>query len=585
MLDQQNAKDVEVTASEESDDFVDVEMTQKIELNLDNQQDLTDTVHNILSNEINIVDLFKKKSLFFKKVSPDDYVKSGSRGSVISSIATLENDSKLQDLNNTYEVKQKLAEGGHGIVRSAFDKILRRDVIVKSAKSFDEEKGVLKDQNLFVSEARIMAKLDHPAIAPIYGMYSDSQNKLHLTMKHIQGKTLKEYLRDISVLYQHDGVEKYNEMSSILNRIGYLIRVCEAVEYAHCKGVIHRDLKPENIIIGSFGEVYVMDWGIACLFAPDESPDSKHMTEIGLHFRCELAGTPCYIAPELIRGGLSSPQSDIFSLGMILFEIVTLTRSVPGNTINEVFKNILGGNLKPYKHHFLKNRLSDDLKAIIAKATTPDMLKRYETAGDMAKDLKNYLIHNETIARPYNFSRRCLRWISHHLMFSFSMILILSLCLAVITLYGLHVQNIFINKQKTKESMLAYFQHEAVKRSTKLNYTVSYIENQLTNLSHHVKSIFNISDRNHVDVTTSLLKTDHFKKANSSLLEKKTAAVTTMIKHMFDISNLKLKKQSGSNAELAIIEISLALDNGSILFYHGDKKDAKKCCLKKIFFI
>ena len=598
MSDSKNKKDPESTVIITPNACVSVEMTQKIKF------DYTDVVSNdgtkttfvpaSRENDKGLSSLFSKRHFFTKKSLPDDYVKASPVACIISSISALEKGLKIQDINDNYILKQQIAEGAQGIVMTGFDKSLKRNIIVKSTKPDTDQDHAVKDKNFFVSEARIMAQLDHPSIAPIYGMFSDPENRLHLTMKHIHGRTMKNYLQGICTLYQRDGVDKYAEKDSILNRIEYLIRVCEAVDYAHCKGVIHRDLKPENIIIGSYGEIYVMDWGLACLLAPEEYPASRHLTEIGLHLRCELAGTPCYIAPELIRGGLTSPQSDIFSLGMILFEIVTLTRAVPGNTLEEVFRNILKRNYNPFKHRFLKTKLSDDLNAIIAKATSPALSRRYKTANDMARDLRSYLMRKETMARPDNFIRKCLRGIGNHAVITSSVILSSLLLLTVIALYGLHSQNILINRQKRREAVLTNFQYELLKRSDKLSYAIRYFENQLTNLANHSKHILTSNKSNvntdyiyslsYSDKTVPGISVKNMIGKSMNLRDKKKMVLSEMLKRMMFVSNLKFKdytekssEQTEITKEKPVVGVFSGLKDGSILAYYGDSNFSKTC--------
>jgi serine/threonine-protein kinase len=325
-----------------------------------------------------------------------------------------------------------------------------------------------------------MAQLDHPSIIPLYGLHCGAESKLHLAMKHIHGKTLQKYLKDIIILYEREGADNFDEKRSISTRIEYLIKVCEAVDYAHSKGVIHRDLKPENIMIGNYGEVYVMDWGLACLLKPEDETDAKDNKE-----KVELVGTPCYIAPELIAGSSSySPQSDIFSLGMILFEIVTLTRAVSGKTVSEVLKNIVHSNYSPFKHRFLKAKLPGDLKAIFEKAVCPAPSLRYKSAHDMAEDLKLYLMREETVARPDNIFRKCTRAMINHKLITSLVILCILLCLSASTIYSLSKQNALIKEQKIREAMLASFQSEFAKRAHKMEKIFFYFKTQLANLSH-----------------------------------------------------------------------------------------------------
>lgn len=571
----------------EQNKVVDVEMTQKIDFNYRETfaAEVTTQTFSISSKKLksgNIGNLFRRSFAFARKLVPDDYVKSSSIACMISSIPALEKDVKLPDIHDNFVLKDKIAEGAQGVVWTGFDKSLKRDIIVKTAKSGDDGE-LSKDNNFFVSEARIMAQLDHPAIAPIYGMFSDSTERLHLTMKHIHGRTLKDYLKGITILYQQDGVGKYAEKDSILTRIEYLIRVCEAVDYAHCKGVIHRDLKPENILVGSHGEIYVMDWGLACLLSPEEYPNSRHLTEIGLHLRCELAGTPCYIAPELIRGGLISAQSDIFSLGMILFEIVTLTRAVPGTSINEVFRNILERRYNPFRHRFLKDKLPGDLKAIIAKATSPSLSRRYKSARDMARDLRSYLMHREISARPDNLMRKCLRAIGGHAMITASIILSALLILTVVALYGLHSQNILISKQKTREAMLTHFQYGVTQRANRINNAVRYLENHLMDMVSHCEYVFGHktagADNSYVHPLGYTGKVNQEDAAG-----KKEIILSEILKHMLTTCNAKFKnytlgnerRKSGSHDKI-VIGAFIGFTDGSILTYPKGRKYSEEC--------
>ncbi len=467
-------------------DPADVELTQKI--NVDREAVIgSDEKEALISKimekqneeEANTSSSLTGRSVFTRKRITDDYVKSSTLVSAIDSIPPLEDGLKLQDVNYNYELKNKFSEGAQGIIRTAFDKSLKRDIVVKSLK-LDEEEHARHDADLFVSEARIMAQLDHPSIIPLYGLHCGAESKLHLAMKHIHGKTLQKYLKDIILLYEREGVTSFDEKRSISTRIEYLIKVCEAIDYAHSKGVIHRDLKPENIMIGNYGEVYVMDWGLACLLKSKEETSGENTKD-----KFELVGTPCYIAPELITGDSPySPQSDIFSLGMILFELATLTRAVGGKTINEVLKNIVKANYSPFKHRFLKGSLSNDLKAIFEKAVCPVPSQRYKSAHDMAEDLKLYLMSEETTARPDDIFRKCIRAMINHKLITSLVILCILLCLSASTIYSLNEQNTLIKGQKVREAMLASFQSEFAKRAHKMEKIFFYFKTQLANLSH-----------------------------------------------------------------------------------------------------
>jgi eukaryotic-like serine/threonine-protein kinase len=430
-----------------------------------------------------------EKSVFTKKRITDDYVKSNSLLYTINSIPPLEDDLELQDVNYNYELKDQFSEGAQGIIRTAFDKSLKREIVVKSLKGDDTEERSQKSKTLFVSEARIMAQLDHPSIVPLYGLHSGDESKLHLAMKHIHGKTLQQYLLDIIDLYKNEGVENFDEKRSMATRIEYLIKVCEAIDYAHCKGVIHRDIKSENIMIGNYGEVYVMDWGLACLFS-NEASSAKTLKKAGKNSKRELVGTPCYMAPELIVGGAGSRQSDIFALGMVFFEIVTLQRAAGGKTVNEVFKSIINRHYCPFNHRFLKRKLPNDLKAIFEKAIYPHMSRRYKTANEMAEDLRLYLMREETVARPDNILRKCMRTMINHKMITSIVILSLLLCFAGVSIYSLYNQNILVHQQKEREGMLANFQYDVSKKAGNMESIFAHFKSKLANLGYSAGDLF-----------------------------------------------------------------------------------------------
>jgi eukaryotic-like serine/threonine-protein kinase len=542
------------------------------------------------------------KSIFSRKRITDDYVKASSILSTIDSIPPLKDKLELQNVNDNYELKNQFSEGAQGIISTAFDKSLKRDIVVKSLKVDEVEEHARQDESLFVSEARIMAQLDHPSIIPLYGLHCGAESRLHLAMKHIHGKTLQKYLQDIIILYEREGIESFDEKRSIATRIEYLIKVCEAIDYAHCKGVIHRDLKPENIMIGNYGEVYVMDWGLACLLEPEKCTNDEHTTEVGKHSKNELVGTPCYIAPELIQGGSCSPQSDIFSLGMILFEIITLERAAVGKTVKEVLKNIVNLNYCQFKHRFLKNKLPHDLKAIIDKATCPYLSQRYKTADEMAKDLKLYLMREETIARPDNILRRCVRAMINHKMITSVVILSTLLCLASSTIYGLHSQNALMKEQEIREAMLTSFQANVSQRAHKMERIFFYFNTQLATLAYHAGRIL----KRKADTNIKIYNLDDFQSASPppgyayspaygisisldcpvlkkaagekvlDQMDKRVVALSPIFKHMMFTSDPEFKHETRDSIKKIIMKkgaplnwITLGLKNGTMFAYPG----------------
>ena len=585
-----------------------VEVTQKIEVDYKQVIDGDNTktrvfASNVTSKDTNVTGTLVGKSIFIRKRITDDYVKSNTILSTIGSIPPLEEDLKLQAVDYNYELKHKFSEGSQGIIRTAFDKSLKRDIVVKSLKTDKNEKNECQDENLFVSEARIMAQLDHPSIIPLYGLHCGTENKLHLAMKHIHGKTLQNYLQSIVALYEREGIDNFDEKRSITTRIEYLIKACEAVDYAHLKGVIHRDLKPENIMIGNYGEVYVMDWGLACLTKPEGASGDGNPEKIDENSQNDLVGTPCYIAPELIRGGECSPQSDIFSLGMILFEVVTLQRAVPGKTVNEVLKNIVNWNYRPFKHRFLKGSLPVDLEAIIAKAICEPPSRRYKTAGDMASDLKLFLMHEETVARPDNFFRKYVRIMLNHKLLTSVVLMGILLCLAASTIYSLYSQNVLIRTQKTREEMLTFFQSDVARKANEMEHIFFYFKTQLANLGYHtgqflsdktvaVPKVYDIHDfrkaatappdytyspvyEQKISLDFPVLQLGSGVKLTDEI-SKRIVALQSFFKHIMFNSDFILKDKTESETKNIILNrgvvlswVYVGLKSGSILCYPG----------------
>jgi len=210
-----------------------------------------------------------------------------------------------------YKMGHTIGRGGMGEVIAAHDQRIGRDVAIKRMRNAEPSKEAV---SRFLREARIQARLDHPSIVPVHEMGVDANDRPYFAMKRCAGNTLAKMISD---------------GTSLQKLLHAFVAVCQAIDFAHNRGVVHRDLKPANIICGDYGEVYVLDWGVARVLAdgPDdagaslqpseETPDPDDSTKSGA-----LLGTPGYIPPEQIEGVPPAPPADIYSLGCILFEIL-----------------------------------------------------------------------------------------------------------------------------------------------------------------------------------------------------------------------------------------------------------------------
>ncbi len=209
-----------------------------------------------------------------------------------------------------YQVGALIGRGGMGEVVVAQDQRIGREVAVKRIRAKHPTHDAVER---FLREARIQARLDHPAIVPVYELGTDADGLPYFTMKRLAGVTLGKRLQD---------------KAPVQPLLRAFVDVCLAIQLAHTRGVVHRDLKPSNIMLGDYGEVYVLDWGVARVIA-DRSRTTHPMQAITEHDEVEdgttagsILGTPGYMAPEQIKGHEVSPAADVYALGAILFEIL-----------------------------------------------------------------------------------------------------------------------------------------------------------------------------------------------------------------------------------------------------------------------
>lgn len=229
-----------------------------------------------------------------------------------------------------------IARGGKAIIQSCRDRFLGRIICYKQLKSEFRDNKV--EQLRFLREARISALLQHPATIPTYDLGRDLRGDLYFTMKLVHGYTLREVL-------------DYRERYDLGQMLSIIIQVGQALAYAHTHGVIHRDIKPENILVGPYGEVLLMDWGLAKVWARDIEdgviePVTKQISTSAVDNSVTglggLEGTVTYMSPEqLQRDPGINGRSDIFSLGVVLYEVVTGTTPAEAETVLEMQEKIL----------------------------------------------------------------------------------------------------------------------------------------------------------------------------------------------------------------------------------------------------
>lgn len=281
-----------------------------------------------------------------------------------------------------YQTRTKLGEGGMGVVFRAWDGDLMRDVAIKQLRVGRSEQPEHLRQ--FLWEARVTAHLDHPNIVPIHELGLAADDQLYFSMKFVAGRSLEEVLEDL-----RKGEEASTQRLTQPRRLRLFLQLCQAIEFAHTRGVLHRDLKPANVMLGEHGEVQVMDWGIA---VPLPSDAGNHLAELvpdGVeHDPEKLSGTPLYMSPEQARGEALDSRSDVYTLGVILYELVTLRQPYAVDSLPGLILKVSEADYHPLDG---SSDTTTSLRAVIHKAMTLEPVERYTSVAALAEDVEAVL--------------------------------------------------------------------------------------------------------------------------------------------------------------------------------------------------
>ncbi len=301
---------------------------------------------------------------------------------------TLSEHGTLPPPPTTYKLGELLGRGGMGEVVRASDVRIGRDIAIKRMRSANPSPDAIAR---FLREAKIQARLDHPAIVPVHELGNDPDGRPYFTMKRLTGTTLADVLANRSETQQR--------------LLRAFVDVCRAIEFAHAKGVIHRDLKPANIMLGDYGEVYVLDWGVARLFATGVAGDRggerdrESLPEIeslaGETQAGAVLGTPGYMSPEQVRGEAITPATDIYALGSILFEILAGAAVHPAGQMALV--STLARPIESLAKQFPGKAIAPELDKLCSAALAFEAADR-PTAKELAARLQGYLDGDRDLA-------------------------------------------------------------------------------------------------------------------------------------------------------------------------------------------
>lgn len=274
------------------------------------------------------------------------------------------------------DLGETLGEGGMGVVRLGTQRSMGRKVAVKTARV--EKRGEEATLKL-LREAWVTGALEHPNVLPVYDVGIDAAGAPVIVMRLVDGTEWAKLMHDSDGVRDRFGAEELLEWN-----LRILMQVCNAVRFAHSRGILHRDLKPENIMVGKFGEVYVLDWGIAVSLEDDGSGRLPLAADAE-----QMVGTPAYMAPEMLGGesGTLSVKTDVYLLGSILFEIVEGEPPHRCDSIEQFVDSVVGSNPN------FRTEVPEELEGICRKAMACDPDDRYEDAEELRLAVQGFLRH------------------------------------------------------------------------------------------------------------------------------------------------------------------------------------------------
>ena len=393
-------------------------------------------------------------------------IKEKTRMAVSPSVAQSDNTSERLITDETpgrYSVQGELARGGAGRVLIALDRHIGREIAIKELllDLKDKRDGKLRNdpqtvslRNRFLREARVTGQLEHPSIVPVYEIGKHADGVFYYTMRMVKGKTLAK------AIYQAASLENRLEL------LPHFYNICNAVAYAHSKGVINRDLKPSNVMIGEFGETVVLDWGLAKVKGQADIGAEKLESGLRLFLDADVGktvvgyaiGTPSYMPPEQAEGKVDDidETSDIYSLGAILYQLLTGKPPYVGKTASEILRKVVAPGSVNACHE--DTSIPPELSAIAHKAMSKKKKDRYTSATELIEDLNVYMSGGKVKVYKYSFAETFKRFASKNKALFISSILIflmLSVSTAVIALY--YEREVSANQTAQKEKLISQY--------------------------------------------------------------------------------------------------------------------------------
>lgn len=314
-----------------------------------------------------------------------------------------------------YEDGGEVGRGGLGKVVVSYDRHLAREVAKKELLGGDDAGGREGGSNSqavarFLREARVTAQLEHPNIVPVYELGERSTGSLYYTMKLVRGRTLRKALEDRL------------DLQDRLSLLPHFVDLCQAIAYAHSRGVIHRDIKPENVMIGEFGETLVLDWGVAKLRGAEDLRQQDLARFLALikdenHAKTlpgSTFGTPAFMSPEQASGKIDiiDERSDIWSLGVVLYQLLSGRLPYPQTGLVQLLWKVSHADIIAIDDAC--SEAPPELRAVVRRALAEEPIDRYQSAKDLADEIESYRSGQRVEAHAYSTRELATRFFAQH---------------------------------------------------------------------------------------------------------------------------------------------------------------------------
>ena len=309
---------------------------------------------------------------------------------------------QLRETPGRYELRRLIGRGGQALVWAAYDRALAREIAFKELR--DGAPGsdgyTVADRARFLRSAQITAQLAHPSILSVYDLGLRSSGTPFYTMPLVEGDTLAQAL------------EERTSLAARLELLPHVVDVCNALAFAHSRGIVHRDVNPANVMVGRFRETVIIDWGLAGAAGRPLLARFGATEELSLTVEGRVAGTPAYISPEQARGAATDARTDVWGVGGLLFALITRRSLYAASDSQQLMQRARDGARPDIAG--LQRGVPPELVAIIDRALRPQADQRYTTATELAEDLRAYLGGREVSVYRYSRLRKMARFVARH---------------------------------------------------------------------------------------------------------------------------------------------------------------------------